>query len=234
MPHRRLLPLLPVLVLSACTLSSPAVGERIPSEDPVILNFHALGLINGHSLFRSASPLRDLIKKNTLAPGSPEARAAAADRMASLRARGIRTIVALDYPDPSEADDRAAWIALEESAAQQAGINYVSSPLVNSGPDSLETMSDQQVLHALSAVDRLLFQNPAGILIHCSAGHDRTGIVIAFLRLKYDHWSADRAIEEMRFFGHNWPKYSHNAGASSWHEEHLRAIAVLLSSPSQP
>jgi hypothetical protein len=234
MPHRRLLPLLPLLFLSACTLTSPVVGERAPSEDPVILNFHALGLINGQAIFRSASPLRDLIKKNTLAPGSAEARAAAADRMASLRARGIRTIVALDYPDPSEADDRAAWIALEKSAAQQAGINYVSSPLVNAGPDSLETMSDQQALQALNAVDRVIFQNPAGILIHCSAGHDRTGIVIAFLRLKYDHWSADRAIDEMRAFGHNWPKYSHNNGTSSWHEDHLRAIASLLTLPPQP
>jgi protein tyrosine phosphatase (PTP) superfamily phosphohydrolase (DUF442 family) len=237
---RRHLSWLVLLVGSAaCSLiPSPsidlnAVGEKATSEDPAIGDFHALGVINGYDrLFRSAAPLRDLIKNASLRPDSEEARAIAADRMASLRSRGIRTIIAFETADSAEAEDKAAWIALERAAAQQAGLSYLSCPLANSGPDSLETMSDQEVLAALVALDRVIFQNAAkgGVLIHCSAGHDRTGIVVAFLRLKYDHWTADRAIEEMRFFGHNWPKYSHNGGTSSWHEDHIRALAALPSS----
>jgi protein-tyrosine phosphatase family protein len=67
------------------------------------------------------------------------------------------------------------------------------------------------------------------VLFHCSAGHDRTGIVAAYMRLKYQHWPVDQAIDEMRRYGHNWPKFSHDGGTSSWHEEHLRAIDKLLS-----
>jgi hypothetical protein len=67
-----------------------------------------------------------------------------------------------------------------------------------------------------------------GVAYHCSAGHDRTGIVSAFIRMKYQHWSVEEAIAEMRRLGHNWPKYSANGGESSWHEDHLRAIAAKL------
>jgi len=43
------------------------------------------------------------------------------------------------------------------------------------------------------------------------------------------HWSVDAAINEMRRLGHNWPKYSHNGGISSWHEDHLRAMVATAS-----
>jgi hypothetical protein len=32
----------------------------------------------------------------------------------------------------------------------------------------------------------------------------------------------------MRFYGHNWIKNSKNGGISSWHEDHVRAIAENL------
>ncbi len=60
------------------------------------------------------------------------------------------------------------------------------------------------------------------------AGHDRTGIVAAYIRLKYEKWPLDQAIEEMRRLGHNWVKYSANGGESSWHEGHLKAISEML------
>jgi hypothetical protein len=61
-----------------------------------------------------------------------------------------------------------------------------------------------------------------GVLVHCAAGHDRTGLVVAYLRITAGHWPVDRAIAEMRACGHNWPKYSSNGGTSSWHEEFLK------------
>jgi hypothetical protein len=236
MPLRRLLSILPFLCLSACGLAPntpadlTAVGEKAPSEDPAILDFHPVGTFHNTAVFRSAAPLRDLVKKAALAPDSSEARAVATDRMASLRARDIRTIISFEDPNSADNEDKTPWIALEKSAAAAAGIQYLSSPLSNSGPSSFETMSPSQCLQSLQSVDRLLAQAApqGGILIHCSAGHDRTGIVVAFLRLQYDQWAPDRAIAEMRFFGHNWPKFSHNAGSSSWHEDQVRAISPLL------
>jgi protein-tyrosine phosphatase len=70
-----------------------------------------------------------------------------------------------------------------------------------------------------------------GVLFHYSAGHDRTGIVAAYIRMKYQHWPVDEAIAEMRRYGHNWPKYSSDGDQSSWHEAHLRAISEDLAKP---
>ena len=62
-------------------------------------------------------------------------------------------------------------------------------------------------------------------MFHGSAGHDHTGIV---MRLKYQHWPVEQTIDEMRRYGHNWPKFSTSDGLRSWHEEHLRGISKLL------
>lgn len=233
--------LLPLMVLGGCASIPTAapvgiapvakVGENVPSEDPAIWDFHALGAINGKpGLFRSAAPLRDLTKAATVDPTSAPARATAAERMQSLAARGIRTIVSFEDASSTEKEDKSAWIALEKSAAAQAGIAYVSCPLANSGTGSLQDESDAAVLTQLQAIDTQIMQRAqnGGVLLHCSAGHDRTGIVVAYLRLKYQHWTADRAIQEMRDMGHNWIKYSSNGGVSSWHEDHVRALAALL------
>src|SRR5262245_5336409 len=50
------------------------VGERVPSEDGIVKNLHSLGLIEGRTnIFRSASPVRDLVNES----GEPNADAVA-------------------------------------------------------------------------------------------------------------------------------------------------------------
>jgi len=85
-------------------------------------------------------------------------------------------------------------------------------------------MSDADVCKLLDPISQEILNRAkdGGVLFHCSAGHDRSGIMAAYLRLKYQHWPVDQAIDEMRRFGHNWPKLSANGGVSSWHEEYLR------------
>jgi protein-tyrosine phosphatase len=125
---------------------------------------------------------------------------------------------------------------LEKSAAEKVGITYVPYPMNNGGPDSLATMSDRQVMQWCDAVTTEIFKdaNQGGVIFHCSAGHDRTGIVAAYIRIKYQHWPVEQAIAEMRRLGHNWVRYSNNGGIFSWHEQHLRAIAAMLDqSPPQ-
>jgi protein tyrosine phosphatase (PTP) superfamily phosphohydrolase (DUF442 family) len=204
-------------------------GERVASEDPEIWDFHPLGPINGFdNLYRSASPIRDIEKRNQLAPESAAARQIALERARRLYAKGIRTIVS--FEGPSSDEDKSAWIALERDTANKAGLEFVSCPLANTGPDSFETLPAGRIAQLLDQTAATIFAHAqsGGVLFHCSAGHDRTGIVVAYMRIKYQHWPADKAITEMRFYGHNWPKFSANGGASSWHEDKLREIAKLL------
>jgi len=220
------------------------VGERVPSDDPVLKDFHSLGLVNGRvNLFRCASPVRDLGSSTGTAPTSDEM-TIAQSRIQRLSDLGIRTIVCLEDPADPETDNPAAAaakitqlksrLALEKSAAEKAGLQFVLMPMANAGPNSLQTMSDAQVLDWLVHVRAEIFkaEQSGGVVFHCSAGHDRTGLVTAFIRMKDQHWPVDQAIDEMRRFGHNWVKYSNNGGISSWHEDHLRAIAKMFASPT--
>jgi protein tyrosine/serine phosphatase len=145
---------------------------------------------------------------------------------------GIRTVISFQNPASNEenAQEINRAISLEKSAATQAGLTYVPYPMANSGPNSLENMSDAAVLQWLQSVADEIFKDSTtgGVAFHCTAGHDRAGIVAAYLRLKYEHWPVQQAIDEMRRYGHNWPKFSNNGGVSSWHEDHLRAIAKML------
>jgi protein-tyrosine phosphatase len=223
----------------AAPQKNTGVGEKIPSEDDRILDFHSHGLINGHTnVFRSASPVRDLV--DSAGHAAPQSDAEVKLRMQRLRDLGIRTIISFENPDANSAGDQAkdegklervrTCAALEKTAAAQAGIQFISHPLVNSGAKSFEDQSDDAVCKSLDAVADQIFAaaDNGGILFHCSAGHDRTGIVAAYMRMKYQHWPVDQAIDEMRRLGHNWPKFSHNDGKSSWHEDHLRAISEQL------
>jgi Tyrosine phosphatase family len=217
------------------TARNPAVGEKVPSEDSIVPDFHSLGLINGQlNIFRSACPVRDIAKKMSSTRPSDDQLKEAQARMQHLYDLGIRTIISFQNPSPNsnDAGDRetAAGIDLERGAAEDVGIHFLLRPMSNSGPNSLQTMTDQQVLQWVDAMSVEIFADAktGGVLFHCSAGHDRTGIVAAYLRIKYEHWNVEQAIDEMRRYGHNWLKFSADGGVSSWHEQHLRAIAALL------
>jgi protein tyrosine/serine phosphatase len=57
--------------------------------------------------------------------------------------------------------------------------------------------SDNQVASFL----KLLRDNPKQkIFVHCYYGDDRTGVMIAAYRMAEQHWTADQAYNEMRFF----------------------------------
>lgn len=229
------LSLIPMTVRAADPENS--VGEKVPSEDDLIPNFHSLGPINGQTdIYRCACPVGELFKKksdDTTQPSDSMMDQAVA-RMKRLHDLGIRTIISFQDADdetkPASKKKVEDEIALERAAAEQVGILYVARPMSNAGPNSLQTMTDEQVLQWLDGTSDEIFHyaNTGGVAFHCTSGHDRTGIVSAYLRMKYEHWSVDQAIAEMRRLGHNWPKYSSNGGVSSWHEDHLRAIAKML------
>jgi protein tyrosine phosphatase (PTP) superfamily phosphohydrolase (DUF442 family) len=216
------------------TAPSQAVGEQIPSEDPVIKDLHSLGLINGHvNIFRSACPVGDLAKKIAATQPSAADLAEARQRMQRLYDLGIRTVISFQNPaanDEEHPKETVVAVAMEKQAAAEVGLDYIAMPISNNGKHSLQDMSDQAVLDWLTTASATIFTaaNKGGVDFHCTAGHDRTGIVAAYMRIKFEHWPVEEAIAEMRRLGHNWVKFSSDGGVSSWHEEHLRAIAKML------
>jgi hypothetical protein len=222
--------------------SSDTVGEKVPSEDDLIKDLHSMGLIQGRTnIFRCACPVRDIAKKMAATQPSEDDLWQARVRMQRLYDLGIRTIISFQDPQASIGEDAKSHdveraVALESAAAAAVGIHLISRPISNSGDDSLKTMTDAQVFDLLTHISDEVLDDArtGGVAYHCTAGHDRTGIVSAFIRMKYQHWSVDQAIAEMRRLGHNWPRYSTNGGLSSWHEDHLRAIALMLQSQAAP
>ena len=198
-------------------------GEQVASEDPLIPNFHVVDLgSNGIRLYRSASPVRALVKGKTVAPDDPEAVKQAGQVLNYLKTRGITTIVSLEDPIDDEKDGKhSVSVELERNAAQSAGIAFHSHPMRNA---RFKDMSPKSILDWLQGVEADINASArnGGVLFHCAAGHDRTGLVAAYLRVTVDHWPVDRAIAEIRTLGHNWVKYSSNGGASSWHEAFLK------------
>jgi len=193
-------------------------GEKIASEDAVLPNFHRVDLgLAGVTLYRSASPVRALVKA-----GGSDLPARAGQVLVHARQLGIVTIISLEDPaDAEQEGSKATGVAVERTAAQGAGIAFHSHPMHNA---KLKDMTPQEIQAWLQGVEQDINASAksGAVLVHCAAGHDRTGLVMAYLRIKVDQWPADRAIAEMRAMGHNWPKFSSNGGRSSWHEEFLK------------
>ena len=227
---------------SAAPGPQQTVGEVVPSEDPAVKDLHSLGLIDGRTnLYRSACPVRDIAKGMATTRPSDDQLAAAVARMGHLHDDlGIRTDVSFQAPgtagDEGKPAAQAAAVALERQACGAVGIRFVSRPVANGGPDSLQTMTDRQALDLIGpiAADLRAAAKDGGVLFHCSAGHDRTGLVAAWLRVTAQGWPVDQADAEMRRLGHNWPKYSDDGGTSSWHEHHLRGMATLWQPTTAP
>jgi len=207
----------------AVALATEKPGEKIASEDTRLPNFHAIDLgSTGIKLFRSASPVRTLIKGRAVASDDPEAVKQAVQQLNYIKALGINTIVSLEDPiDDEKAGQKSPSVELERNAAQAAGIAFHSHPMRNA---RFKDMSPGATLEWLRGVEADINASSrlGGVLFHCAAGHDRTGLVAAYLRITADLWPVDRAIAEMRALGHNWVKYSSNGGSSSWHEEFLK------------
>jgi hypothetical protein len=229
---------------TAAPAAAAHAGERVPSEDAVVDDFHSLGLIEGRvNVFRCACPVRDLGKAVEAGETAWPLDAAVA-RMKHLHDLGITTVIDLEDPAKIEGKNKVVdaatrrpikpSFALERAAAEKAGIRFLSRPLRNSGKNSLEDLSDEAALELIApiAAEILAAAKSGGVAFHCSAGHDRTGIVAGLIRIKYQHWPASEAIGEMRRFGHNWEKFSRNGGQCSWHEEHLRGFENMVRQPA--
>lgn len=101
---------------------------------------------------------------------------------------GIRTIVNLRSPRKLASDP----LARQEAAFARANdINLVILPYGDPSPDT-------QVEKFLAIVSE-----PANrpVLVHCSAGEERNGVMVAVYRIREQGWSLPEATAEMESFG---------------------------------
>jgi protein-tyrosine phosphatase len=109
-----------------------------------------------------------------------------ADGLAALRSLGIDTIVSFTLPGDgalTEADE-----------AHALGLQYVHLPWSASALPPVEYLARFLRMTA-QGQSRVVF-------VHCKAGADRTGLMIAAYRVLSNGWTPDDALYEMNAFGY--------------------------------
>ena len=126
-----------------------------------------------------------------------------------LAARGIRSDLsfqggaagnrALDWIIGAvDGSEKPESVAKEGELVRGLGMAFFSAPL-NSffGIDETETRLIEEAL--------AFMHDPAHqpVFVHCAHGDDRTGLVVALYRVRYERWTPKAAHDEMVAKGHN-------------------------------
>ena len=104
--------------------------------------------------------------------------------LASLRALGVNTIISFTLGEEGA--------KAEAAEAARLGMDYIGLPWSTvevPEPEQVETFLGYLNEHP----DRTVF-------VHCKAGADRTGVMIALSRIAIDRWPAQQAVDEMNAF----------------------------------
>jgi len=128
---------------------------------------------------------------------------------AYLKNLGIKTVIDLQGGDPKNEDfgwlvpyvepgETPQEIQAEKRSVEFNGMSFMSAPL-----DSL-SLVDEKEAETIRAVLEIM-NTPAyqPVYVHCAHGADRTGLVVALYRMKYQGWSAQQAHQEMVQDGHD-------------------------------
>jgi protein tyrosine/serine phosphatase len=87
----------------------------------------------------------------------------------------------------------------EEDICAAKHVNHVRIvPRVWGADEKGEIPAEQGVQTFLSVMEK---KENHPVLVHCFAGIHRTGTMCAIYRMEYQGWTAERAMEEMQFYG---------------------------------
>jgi len=103
--------------------------------------------------------------------------------IATLRDMGVRSVLNLR-------DDFEPW---EPEAVRQAGMAYLQIGMTQS------CINEAALREAMVALRTL----PRPIYVHCAAGRDRTGLVVALYRIVDQKMEREQAIGDLRAHGYN-------------------------------
>jgi len=104
--------------------------------------------------------------------------------LAGLRALGVDAIISFTQGQEG--------MKAEAAEAARLGIDFLSLPW------STVEVPDQETVDAF--LGYLRSHPERTIFVHCKAGADRTGVMIALSRIAFDRWPAQQAIDEMNAF----------------------------------
>ena len=106
------------------------------------------------------------------------------DGFVELKGMGIETVVRLSLGEEGSAAER--------SEVESLGMSFVNLPW-----SSVRDPKSDLVVAFLKFVR----DNPdRKIFVHCKAGADRTGVMVAVYRITFSHWTPAQAIDEMKAF----------------------------------
>jgi len=136
------------------------------------------------------------------------ARLTSTDALQYLKSIGIKNIINLQGGDLNsryakiipwaEPGEMPEVIAGEREAATTSGIGYLHSPL-----NSLEPVTIDEDKAINEVLEFMHDKNNQPVFIHCEHGADRTGLLVALYRVKYEKVDVETAREEWIRNGHN-------------------------------
>jgi tyrosine-protein phosphatase SIW14 len=100
---------------------------------------------------------------------------------------GVRTILTLrNHQGDNE------W---EKAIVEKLGIRFINIPMAGNTEQDIDTIE--------RCLDIINDKSNQPIFVHCRAGKDRTGMIFAAYRVKYEHWSLEDALLEMLVYGYD-------------------------------
>lgn len=136
------------------------------------------------------------------------ARLQSAEGYQYLKSLGIKTIINLQGGDlhsklgkiigKIEPGERPEIIEKEKETAFNIGMNFINTPL-----NSLQEVTHEEDVAIDETLDFMNDPTYQPVYIHCEHGADRTGLLVALYRVKYEGMSVQDAHKEWIKNGHN-------------------------------
>jgi hypothetical protein len=141
--------------------------------------FRLVGSAEPKTVFTGGVPNLDRVDDGLYRSGQP----VTPEAWAYLRSLGIKTVVKLNYDEEGS-----------DEGAVQAGMTVVSLPIPPR--NDVASIVDLPERKRVSEVVRIL-ERRDGVLVHCTHGQDRTGLVVGIYRVHHQHWTKSDAWHEM-------------------------------------